>query len=69
MSILIIAALIVAYVGYTFVYSINHGFVDAAILIAVMCALIAGLLWCEVAWSVMQRNGVMCCLLLVRLSL
>lgn len=54
MSILIIAALIVAHVGYTLVYSIKHGFMDAAILITVMCALIALLLWCEVAWSVMQ---------------
>ena len=54
MSIIIVAALIIAYIGYTFVYSLTHGYTDGAILIAVATAVVALLLWCEAAWSVMQ---------------
>lgn len=53
MIVVFVAALIAAYVGYTFVYSIRHGYNDAAVIIAVATALIALLLWCEVAWSMM----------------
>lgn len=54
MSIIIIAALIIAYIGYTFVYSLVHGYTDGAILIAVATAVVALLVWCEAAWTVMK---------------
>lgn len=54
MVIIIVAALIIAYIGYTFVYSIVHGYTDGAILIAVATAVVALLLWCEVTWAVMK---------------
>lgn len=54
MVIIIVAALIIAYIGYTFVYSIVHGYTDGAILIAVATAVVALLLWCEAAWAVMK---------------
>lgn len=54
MVIIIVAALIIAYIGYTFVYSIVHGYTDGAILIAVATAVVTLLLWCEVAWAVMK---------------
>lgn len=54
MVIIIVAALIIAYIGYTFVYSIVHGYTDGAILIAVATAVVALLLWCEAAWAVME---------------
>lgn len=54
MSIIIIAALIIAYIGYTFVYSIVHGYTDGAILIAVATAIVALLVWCEAAWWVIK---------------
>lgn len=54
MVIIIVAALIIAYIGYTFVYSIVHGYTDGAILIAVATAVVALLLWCEVALAVMK---------------
>ena len=54
MVIIIVAALIIAYIGYTFVYSIVHGYHDGAILIAVATAVVALLLWCEAAWAVMK---------------
>ena len=51
MIVVFVAALIAAYIGYTFVYSIRHGYNDAAVLIAVAVAVIGMLLWCEIAWS------------------
>lgn len=54
MSIIIIVALIIAYIGYTFVYSLVHGYTDGAILIAVATAVVALLVWCEAAWVVMK---------------
>lgn len=54
MVIIIVAALIIAYIWYTFVYSIVHGYTDGAILIAVATAVVALLLWCEAAWAVMK---------------
>lgn len=54
MVIIIVASLIIAYIGYTFVYSIVHGYTDGAILIAVATAVVALLLWCEAAWAVMK---------------
>lgn len=54
MVIIFVAALIIAYIGYTFVYSIVHGYTDVAILIAVATAVVALLVWCEAAWAVMK---------------
>lgn len=54
MVIIFVAALIIAYIGYTFVYSIVNGYTDGAILIAVATAVVALLLWCEAAWAVMK---------------
>ena len=54
MVIIIVAALIIAYIGYTFVYSIVHGYTGVAILIAVATAVVALLIWCEAAWAVMK---------------
>lgn len=54
MVIIIVAALIIAYIGYTFVYSIVHGYTEGAILIAVATAVVALLIWCEAAWAVMK---------------
>ena len=54
MVIIIVAALFIAYIGYTFVYSLVHGYTDGAILIAVATAVVALLLWCEAAWAVMK---------------
>lgn len=54
MVIIIVAALIIAYIGYTFVYSIVHGYTDGAILIAVATAVVALLVWCEAAWAVIK---------------
>lgn len=54
MSIIIVVALIIAYIGYTFIYSLVHGYADGAILIAVATAVVALLLWCEAAWAVMK---------------
>lgn len=53
MSIIIVVALMIAYVGYTFIYSLVHGYTDGAILIAAASVIVALLIWCEVAWSVM----------------
>ena len=53
MIIIIVAALLIAYIGYTFIYSLAHGYTDGAILIAVATVIVALLIWCEVAWSVM----------------
>lgn len=53
MSIIIVVALMIAYVGYTFIYSLVHGYTDGAILIVVASVIVALLIWCEVAWSVM----------------
>lgn len=53
MSIIIVVALMIAYIGYTFIYSLVHGYTDGAILIAVASVIVALLIWCEVAWSVM----------------
>lgn len=50
----IIAALVIEYIGYTFVYSIVHGYTDGAILIAVATAIVALLVWCEAAWWVIK---------------
>lgn len=54
MTVIIIAALVIAYIGYTFVYSIVHGYSDGAILIAVATAIVALLVWCEAAWWVIK---------------
>ena len=54
MAVIIIAALVIAYIGYTFVYSIVHGYTDGAILIAVATAIVALLVWCEAAWWVIK---------------
>ena len=54
MVIIIVAALIIAYIGYTFVYSIVHGYTEGAILIAVATAVVALLVWCEAALAVMK---------------
>ena len=54
MSIISIVALIIAYIGYTFVYSLVHGYTDGAILIAVATVVVALLVWCEAAWVVMK---------------
>lgn len=54
MTVIIIAALVIAYIGYTFVYSIVHGYTDGAILIAVATAIVALLVWCEAAWWVIK---------------
>lgn len=53
MSIIIVVALMIAYIGYTFIYSLVHGYTDGAILIAVASVIVILLIWCEVAWSVM----------------
>lgn len=50
MAVIIVAALVIAYIGYTFVYSIVHGYTDGAILIAVATAIVALLVRCEAAW-------------------
>ena len=54
MVIIIVAALIIAYIGYTFVYSLVNGYTDGAILIAVATAIVALLVWCEAAWWVIK---------------
>lgn len=54
MAVIIVAALVIAYIGYTFVYSIVHGYTDGAILIAVATAIVALLVWCEAAWWVIK---------------
>lgn len=54
MAVIIVAALVIAYIGYTFVYSLVHGYTDGAILIAVATAIVALLVWCEAAWAVMK---------------
>lgn len=54
MSIIIIAALVIAYIGYTFVYSLIHGYTDSAILIAVATAVVALLVWCEAAFFMLD---------------
>lgn len=53
MIVVFVVALMAAYVGYTFVYSIKYGYTDAAVLIAVAVAVIGLLLWCEIAWGMM----------------
>ena len=54
MTVIIIAALVIAYIGYTFVYSLVHGYTGGAILIAVATAIVALLVWCEAAWWVIK---------------
>lgn len=54
MAVIIVAALVIAYIGYTFIYSIVHGYTDGAILIAVATAIVALLVWCEAAWWVIK---------------
>lgn len=54
MTVIIIAALVIAYIGYTFVYSLVHGYTDGAILIAVATAIVVLLVWCEAAWWVIR---------------
>ena len=54
MVIIIVVALIIAYIGYTFVYSLVHRYTDGAILIAVATAVVALLVWCEAAWWVIK---------------
>lgn len=55
MSIIIIAALIIAYIGYTFIYSLVHGYTEGAILIVVATAVVTLLVWCEAAFLMMER--------------
>lgn len=54
MTVIIIAAIVIAYIGYTFVYSIVHGYTDGAILIAVATAIVALLVWCEAAFFMLN---------------
>ena len=54
MAVIIVAALVIAYIGYTFVYSLVHGYTDGAILIAVATAIVALLVWCEAALWVIK---------------
>lgn len=54
MAVIIVATLVIAYIGYTFVYSLVHGYTDGAILIAVATAIVALLVWCEAAWTVIK---------------
>lgn len=54
MAVIIVAALVIAYIGYTFVYSLVHGYTDGAILIAVATTIVALLVWCEASWAVMK---------------
>lgn len=54
MTVIIIAALVIAYIGYTFVYSIVHGYTDGAILIAVATVIVALLVWCEAAFFMLD---------------
>ena len=54
MAVIIVAALVIAYIGYTFVYSLVHGYTDGAILIAVATTIVALLVWCEAAWWVIK---------------
>ena len=54
MIIIIVAALFIAYIGYTFISSLVHGYTEGAILIAVATAVVALLVWCEAAWWVIK---------------
>ena len=54
MIIIIVAALFTAYIGYTFIYSLVHGYTEGAILIAVATVVVALLVWCEAAWWVIK---------------
>lgn len=54
MAVIFVAALVIAYIGYTFIYSLLHGYTDGAILIAVATAVVALLVWCEAAWWVIK---------------
>lgn len=54
MTVIIIAAFVIAYIGYTLVYSIMHGYTDGAILIAVATAIVALLVWCEAAFFMLD---------------
>lgn len=54
MVIIFVATLIIAYIGYTFVYSIVHGYTEGAILIAVATAVVSLLLWCEAAFFMLN---------------
>ena len=54
MAVIIVAALVIAYIGYTFIYSIVHGYTDGAILIAVATAIVALLVWCEAAFFMLD---------------
>ena len=49
MAVIIVVALVIAYIGYTFVYSLVHGYTDGTILIAVATAVVALLVWGEAA--------------------
>ena len=54
MTVIIIADLVIAYIGYTFVYSLVHGYTDGAILIAVATAVVTLSQWCEAARWVIE---------------
>lgn len=43
----------VAYIIYTFIYSVIHGYKDAAFLIGVASLTVACIIWCESAWVMM----------------
>lgn len=54
MVVIIVMALIIAYIGYAFIYSLVHWYTEGAILIAVATVVVALLVWCEAAWVVMK---------------
>ena len=54
MIIIIVAALFIAYIGYTFIDSLVHGYTEGAMLIAVATAVVALLVWCEAAFFMLD---------------
>ena len=54
MAVIIVVALVIAYIGYTFISSLVHGYTDGAILIAVATAVVALLMWCEAAFFMLN---------------
>ena len=44
----------IAYIVYTFMYSVYNDYKDAAVLIAVAAIMVALMLWCEFAWSMIE---------------
>ena len=50
MAVIIVAALVIAYIGYTFIYSLVHGYTEGAILISVATVVMSLLVWCDACW-------------------